>query len=141
MQFQVPQFIEMEDKIFGPLTFKQFLYIVGGLALAFIFYVYLGFWLALIPMLAIVGFAGALAFYKFNGRSFIYLVEALFNYLRTKKLYIWKQDKRLNNQTARPIQVVDKNNPNIPKLSKSKLEELTWSLDIRDKSPEEQDNG
>ena len=27
MQYQVPQFIEVEDKIFGPLTFKQFLYI------------------------------------------------------------------------------------------------------------------
>src|SRR3990172_12458701 len=30
MQFQVPQFIEIEDKIFGPLTFKQFIYVAGG---------------------------------------------------------------------------------------------------------------
>ncbi|TSC61742.1 MAG: SsrA-binding protein, partial [Parcubacteria group bacterium Athens0416_74] len=31
MQFQVPQFIEVEDKIVGPLTFKQFVFIAGGL--------------------------------------------------------------------------------------------------------------
>lgn len=36
MQFQVPQFIEVEDKIFGPLTFKQFVYIAGGVALMYL---------------------------------------------------------------------------------------------------------
>src|SRR3989338_737591 len=29
MQFQVPQFIEVEDKIFGPLTLKQFFYVLA----------------------------------------------------------------------------------------------------------------
>ncbi|MFM2424198.1 MAG: hypothetical protein RLZZ70_589, partial [Candidatus Parcubacteria bacterium] len=33
MQFEVPQFIEIEDKIFGPLTWKQFLYVGGGLSM------------------------------------------------------------------------------------------------------------
>ena len=139
MQFQVPQFIEMEDKIFGPFTFKQFLFLTGGAALSFILYVYLGFWLALIPMMLVMSFAGALAFFKYNGRSFIFLVEAVFHYMMTKKLYIWKQDPRTNSQTARPIKVVTEDNPNIPKLSRSKLEELTWSLDIRDKAPQETD--
>jgi hypothetical protein len=32
MEYQVPQFIEVEDKIFGPLTWKQFIYWVGVLA-------------------------------------------------------------------------------------------------------------
>ena len=36
MRFQVPQFIEVEDKIFGPLTLKQFLYTAGGAAVGFI---------------------------------------------------------------------------------------------------------
>ena len=30
MRFEVPQFVDIEDKIFGPLTFKQFIYIAGG---------------------------------------------------------------------------------------------------------------
>jgi hypothetical protein len=31
MQFRVPQFIDIEDKLFGPLTFKQFIYLAGEL--------------------------------------------------------------------------------------------------------------
>ena len=30
MQFQVPQFIETEDKVVGPLTLRQFMYIAGA---------------------------------------------------------------------------------------------------------------
>ncbi len=33
MRFEVPQFIDVEDKIFGPFTFKQFLYLAGGAGL------------------------------------------------------------------------------------------------------------
>ena len=36
MQFQVPQFIEIEDKIIGPFTVKQFIYLVGGAGMDFI---------------------------------------------------------------------------------------------------------
>ena len=45
MQFQVPQFIEIEDKIFGPLTFKQFIYLAGGGGLCFLLYTILPFFL------------------------------------------------------------------------------------------------
>ena len=38
MQYQVPQFIDVEDKIFGPFTFKQFIYMIGGIALSYIIY-------------------------------------------------------------------------------------------------------
>ncbi len=131
MQFQVPQFIEVEDKIFGPLTFKQFLFMTGGAGLAFAFYVYLGFWPALVPMIIIMGFASALAFYKYNGRSFIFLIESLYHYILTKKLYIWKQGGRTNTGQIKTV-ATNKNNPNIPKLSSSRLEELSWSLDIKE---------
>jgi len=36
MQFQVPQFIEVEDKIIGPLTFKQFVFVGGGFGMAYV---------------------------------------------------------------------------------------------------------
>ena len=38
MRFQTPQFIEIEDRIFGPLTLKQFIYLAGSAGLAFLFY-------------------------------------------------------------------------------------------------------
>ena len=38
MHFQTPQFIEIEDKIFGPLTLKQFIYLAGAAGLSFTAY-------------------------------------------------------------------------------------------------------
>ena len=48
MRFQVPQFIEIESKIFGPLTLKQFIYLIGGGGIIFILYALLPFWLMII---------------------------------------------------------------------------------------------
>ena len=48
MQYQLPQFIDIEDKIVGPLTFKQFIYIAGGAGICFIAYRLLPFWVAVI---------------------------------------------------------------------------------------------
>jgi len=36
MQYQVPQFIEVEDRIIGPLTLKQFLYLAFAGAILFV---------------------------------------------------------------------------------------------------------
>ena len=76
MNFQVPQFIEIEDKIFGPLTFKQFIYIAGSAGLAFICYAFLPLFIAFIPILIIVAFGLALAFYQVNERPFIFTIES-----------------------------------------------------------------
>ena len=38
MQFSVPQFVEVEDKIIGPLTLKQFLVLLGGGFVVFVLY-------------------------------------------------------------------------------------------------------
>ena len=91
MNFQVPQFIEIEDKIFGPLTFKQFIYIAGSAGLAFICYAFLPLFIAFIPILIIVAFGLALAFYQVNERPFIFTIESFLRYLFASKLYIWKK--------------------------------------------------
>ena len=38
MQFKVPQFIDVEDKLFGPVTFKEFVYLAGGAGLIYVIY-------------------------------------------------------------------------------------------------------
>src|SRR4051812_265578 len=93
MRYQVPQFIEVEDKIFGPLTLKQFIYIAGGCGLAFVFFRFLPFIIAVLPMAASVIFGLALAFYKdrVSGKPFIDVVEASFKYVLSSKLYIWRK--------------------------------------------------
>lgn len=133
MQFQVPQFIEVEDKIFGPLTFRQFLYLAGGVGLSFIFYVYLPIFISIFLILSVVGLALALTFYKHNGRDFIFLVESIFKYALTKKLYLWKKDDRpMITQKAPSESPVISANLNLPRLSESKLKDLAWSLDVKD---------
>ena|SRR3989344_3630235 len=38
MKFQVPQFIETEEKIIGPFTVKQFIFIASGGAILFLLF-------------------------------------------------------------------------------------------------------
>ena len=142
MQFQVPQFIEVEDKIFGPLTLKQFIYLAGGAGLCFIIYEFITLLIAVPLILLVAGFSAAMAFYKVNNKPFINVVESAFKYFFTAKLYIWKKEDRrpdpgkkltLNEAAAQAVKD-GKNYAGImvPKISESKLKDLAWSLDIKE---------
>ena len=133
MQYQVPQFIEVEDKIFGQLTFKQFIYIAGGAGLSFLIYKTLSsLLLSAIPILLIMGFSLALAWGKLYKRfPLIEVVEWAFKYATSAKLYIWKKVDRV--PTDNPIQEAKQYaSIMVPKISDSKLKDLTWSLDIKE---------
>lgn len=131
MRFQVPQFIEIEDKIVGPLTLKQFLYIAGGAGMSIIVYRFLPLIIAIMVIAVIVSLSMALAFFKYNNKPFVDLLEAGVQYYLGEKLYIWKKRDRIVEVTE-----VNKAPPQmyVPRLSDSKLKELTWSLDINKES-------
>ena len=90
MEYQVPQFIEVESKIVGPLTLKQFIYLAGGAGLCILFFVYLPIIFAFLLSAPIVALAVALSFYKVNGKPFAEMLEAGFNYYTGAKLFLWK---------------------------------------------------
>jgi len=94
MQFNVPQFIEIKDKIIGPLTMRQFLYILAGIAALGGLWFFIELWLFIIITIPIAIFCLMLAFYKFNGRPFIYFVGSAINYLMKPKLYLWKRNNK-----------------------------------------------
>ena len=132
--FQVPQFIEVEDKIFGPLTFKQFVYLAGAGGLAFMEWVYLPVKLiSIIFIIPTVAFGLLLAFYKINNRPFINVVESAFYYFFTRKLYIWKRAPTVSPLASRTLPSQTAEGLSIPKLSESKLKDLSWSLDVKEK--------
>lgn len=133
MQFQVPQFIEVEDKIFGPLTFKQFVFVAGGLGFAYMLWRLLPVIIAAPLMLGVVGLAAALAFMQFNGRPFILALESSFYYFIHSKLYLWNNERKKRTAVARQIAQSPAAELYVPKLSDSKLHELSWSLDIKDR--------
>jgi len=94
MQFNVPQYIGIEDKIIGPLTIKQFLCILAGAGIIIVLWFFAELWLFLIIAVPIIIFCLMLAFYKFNGRPFINFIGSAFNYLLKPKIYLWKKNKK-----------------------------------------------
>lgn len=128
MEYQVPQFIEVEDKIFGPFTLKQFVYVAGGVGLCAIVLLYLPLIAGIIIALPVAALTFALAFYKINNKPFVEIMEAAFNYYIGDHLYLWKKEK---NRVEAPIVTVAKA-PTTTGLTRSKLKDLAWSLDIKD---------
>lgn len=128
MLAKVPQFIEVEDKIFGPLTFKQFLYVIGGAAGCFILWTFLPKFVAVLFILPMAGVSLALAFYQVNNRPFIVVLESFIRYQMGSKLYLWNKSayktsaRGAGGKRSAPIVA--------PKLSQSRLSELAWSLDV-----------
>ena len=142
MQFKVPQFLDIEDKIFGPFTFREFVYLAGGAGFCFILYKLLGLILGIIPILIIAGFSLALTFYKPNNKPFLNIIESGFKYFTQNKLYIWKKhpNKITNNQSR--ITNTDTNKIRMmhsagSQLNGSRLRDLAWSLDVLDLSKQQ----
>ena len=133
MQFQVPQFIDMEDKIFGRLTLKQFLYLAGGAGASVALYIYIPYKIiAVLLIIPLLAFSLALAFYKINNRPFVEIVQSYFYYFLGSKLYLWKKaEKKPISQLTEQIQKTG-SLISVPKMSGSKLKDLTWSLDIKE---------
>ena len=121
MQFEVPQFIEIEDKIIGPFTWRQFLYVGGGGAIAVVLFLTTHWIFFILFWLPVALLSAALAYYPINNRPFSYFFEAVYNYLRPQKLYLCQQKRdivhkqtfapqtRINNPIASPGNTPKKN--------------------------------
>ena len=92
MRFEVPQFIDIEDKIIGPFTWRQFVYLAGGIGLLVTFYFLLPFTFFVVLGIPVGALAASLAFQRVNNRPFSFFLEALLGYTTRKKLYFWRKD-------------------------------------------------
>lgn len=149
MRHEVPQFIDIEDKLFGPFTFFQGLYLLGGFFGGFIIF-YLLDWIfpglptilkvtAGVPLFA---FGVALAFLKINKRSFLKYLEAIFYFLLNPKRYIWKKKEKkkkeidLDNDFRLPGDNIEEKSYMIQnedykiKNKRSRIKDLANSLDM-----------
>lgn len=136
MDYQVPQFIEVEDRIFGPFTLKQFIYIAGGGGICAILLLTFPLFFALLLGAPVAALAGALAFLKINNKPFIEILEAGFNYYVGKRLYLWRKEKEEIPDAPTKL-VSDEVAKTKAGLSRTKLEELAWKLDVKDQSRDE----
>lgn len=134
MRFSVPQFIDVEDKIIGPLTLKQGIYLVGGVGITVFLFIKFGFFFAFLLGGPILFLSFLLAFIKIHGRPFIDILASAFFFTVKDKLYLWKKvpKKKISTKTAAPT--TSANSPQLTRpasveMNQSKLKKLAWSLD------------
>ena len=127
-KFIVPQFIDNEDKILGPITVRQFLIMLGAALILFIEFKILTTLYFVLSGLVTAGIAGTFAFVKINGQPFhLFFLNALQTTLRPG-LRVW--NKTLNDGELRmlikqgvpppPIVPVERRRP-----TSSRLRDLT----------------
>lgn len=130
MRFEVPQFIDVEDKIFGPLSFKQFVYVVGGASLAYVSYKLIPFPFWVMVSLAFVALGGLLAFYRLNNQTFLSIAQSWINYNLKGKRYIWKRTPPQKTIPVPPPKPAPA--PVQKKFDEKTLADLATNLDILD---------
>ena len=127
-QFVVPQFIDVEDKIVGPITVRQFIILlVAGLIIA------ISYKLTTLPVFIVIvvvvgGIGATLAFIKINGQPFHFFLLNVIQTLLRPALRVW--DKTLT--TAELLQMFGEKplpppaaTPQKEALTTTKLAELT----------------
>lgn len=145
MRFQVPQFVEVEDKIFGPLTATQFVFLAGGIGFLVAMWLLLPTFLAVIIGGPVAALGIGLAFYKVNDRPLINMLQSAFEYLTRHKLYIWEK-KKVPTGTAEELSLShdergEDPSKYVPSATASKIKDLAWSLDIKDHTKNKVEGG
>ncbi|MBU0646553.1 PrgI family protein [Patescibacteria group bacterium] len=127
-QFTVPQFIDAEDKILGPITIRQFVILLVAFMTDAVLYKLLPFVPFLLVAIPLIAVAGIIAFVKINGMPFHYFILNLLQTLKRPQLRVW--DKTINDSELRDLIKVVKEPPPPPPerkapVSRSRLNELT----------------
>lgn len=127
-QFMVPQFIDVEDKIFGPITTRQFVILLGGGTLLFVEYKLLAFGVFAFVGLLTFACTGTLAFLRVNGQPFHFFLLNVLQTMRRPRLKVW--DKTLTPQELREfLRIVPEKAPPPPPrkepMTATKLRELS----------------
>ncbi|MBI2121185.1 MAG: PrgI family protein [Candidatus Wildermuthbacteria bacterium] len=129
MQFQVPQFIERESKIIGPLTFRQFVFIAlaagGGFALFFV----LPFGMFLVAAIILGFLAIMLAFVKVGPKTMPEVLLTMFSYGISTKTYFWRSTRK--NLPAKKVETYIAPDEGVASsavklVKESKIQELFW---------------
>lgn len=134
-QYKVPQNIDMQDKIIGPLTLIQFIYLMAGGMIIYIFYETLEggiFYLIAFP----AGFlALALAFLKVQDQPFSKFLLSLLYFLTRPKKQVWykipESEKFAEELKEKKKEEKQDSKDTHKKVEKSELEKLALLLDTQ----------
>ncbi|MCX6745707.1 MAG: PrgI family protein [Candidatus Parcubacteria bacterium] len=103
--FLVPQFIDVESKVIGSITTRQFLIMMVAGMLDFIFYKLFYFNTFLVIAIVVTGIFGIVAFVKINGMPFHFFFLNLVQTLKKKKLRTWQKEGIENLPSPEKVEV------------------------------------
>lgn len=131
-QFVVPQFIDVEDKVLGPITVRQFIILIVGGGIMFVEYKLADFTLFIFEGLTTLVLTILVAFLKINGRPVHYFLLNFLQTVKRAKLRVWDKtlttaELKANLKTPPPevVQIV----PTKKIIGSSKLAELSLIVD------------
>ena len=134
MQYAVPQFVEVEDKVIGPLTVRQFLIMLAGGGLTLLAWKLADMTLFVLLALIFMGGSFALAFVKINGQPLPRYGLNAYKYFTKPKILLWAHDPKLVRvkatekvKIARPK--IEEAVPSKERLPRSRLQDLAVILD------------
>lgn len=130
-QFVVPQFIDVEDKILGPITTRQFGIIMIDALICFIVYKIFALAPAIIIDVIFTAAALVLAFVKINGQPFHYFLLNFVQTWRRPNVRVW--NKELSDAEIIALSKVEPPPPRAAKIYKeapttSRLSELALQV-------------
>ncbi|MEK7680512.1 MAG: PrgI family protein [Patescibacteria group bacterium] len=105
-QFVVPQFIDVEDKIFGPITTRQFIILISGGLMIFIAFKLTDMALFIFLLAIIGGLTLVLAFVRINGQPFHYFLLNLVQTVKRPSRRVWI--KRFSNNDLKEFALLAK---------------------------------
>ena len=131
-QFTVPQFIDVEDKIIGPITTRQFIIMLVTAMLIFIVYKIFAFISFVIAAVLIFALGGTLAFVRINGQPFHFFLLNILQTWRSPNIQIWDKlirDDVLRQQMKAPVVPVLIAIKHKEPVASSRLAEIALTVD------------
>ena len=95
-QFVIPQFIDVEDKIIGPITTRQFIILLVMSIVLFLIYKLATFTYFLIFGIPFFALCITIAFIKVNGQPFHFFLLNLLQTMRRPWLRVWNKELSLD---------------------------------------------
>lgn len=130
MQFVVPQFIDVEDKILGPLSVRQFIMCIVASGMIIAAFRFADFPLFILETFVTVVLLILFAFMRVNGRPFHHFLFNLLQNLRKPKLRVWRRIVLTEDLAVPHVATTAKQVPSAKTpLSGSRLTELSLVVD------------
>lgn len=131
-QFTVPQFIDVESKIIGPLTTRQFLILLAAAIICGLSYRLFDFTLFLTITVGVLLLTTLFAFVRINGRPFHFFILNLVQSIRRPSIRVWNNRLTVFEEVSKTAFVKPETKP-MPKEAyrKSRLAELALVVDTK----------